>query len=49
MNAFKFIFEDDDEGFELIEESEAVEELEEDEDEETAQNDDELIWETEED
>lgn len=48
MNAFRFNFGDNDEGFEVIEEAEAVGELEEDEDEEAAQIDD-VIWETEED
>ena len=49
MTGFRFIFLDDDEGFEVIEEAEAVGELEEDEDEEADQIDDEVIWETEED
>jgi len=49
VNAFRFKFGDDDEGFEVIEEAEAVEELEEDEDEKAAQTDDDVIWETEED
>ncbi|MEG4115333.1 MULTISPECIES: hypothetical protein [unclassified Microcoleus] len=49
MTAFRFLFPDDDEGFEIIEDAEAVEELEEDEDEEASQIDDEVAWETEED
>lgn len=49
MTAFRFIFPDNDEGFEIIEEAETLEELEEDEDEEAAQiDDDEVIWETDE-
>lgn len=49
MNAFRFNFGNDDEGFQVIEEAEPAEELEEDENEEAAQTDDEVIWETEED
>lgn len=48
MNAFRFNFGDDDEGFEVIEEGETVEELE-NEDEEATQIDDDVIWEIEED
>lgn len=49
MNAFRFNFGDDDEGFEVIEEAEMVEKLEENEDEETPQiTEDEVIWETDE-
>lgn len=47
MTAFRFLFPDDDEGFEIIEDAETVKELEEDEDEEASQIDD-VIWETEE-
>lgn len=46
MTAFRFIFPEDDEGFEVIEETETVEELE--EDKEAVQIDD-VVWETEED
>jgi hypothetical protein len=51
MTAFRFIFPDDDEGFELVEEEVKTADLVEDEEEETTQSDnqDDVIWETEED
>jgi hypothetical protein len=52
MTAFRFIFpDDDDEGFELVEEEVKTADLVEDEEEETTQinNQDDVIWETEED
>jgi hypothetical protein len=51
MTAFRFIFPDDDEGFELVEEEVKSADLVEDEEEETTQidNQDDVIWETEED
>ncbi|MEG4121693.1 hypothetical protein QUA43_30005 [Microcoleus sp. N9_B4] len=49
MVAFRFIFPNDDEGFELVD-SETTAEIEDDEDEETSQSaEDDVIWETEED
>jgi hypothetical protein len=48
MTGFRFIFnDDDDEGFELVEEAEVIEEeLDDDQDVESTQgNDDEVIWE----
>jgi len=53
MTAFRFILSDDDEGFELVEEEVKTADLVEDEEEEeeTTQSDnqDDVIWETEED
>jgi hypothetical protein len=50
MNVFKFNFEDDDEGFELVEEDAPTIDLVEDDEEETVQtnSEDDVIWETEE-
>jgi hypothetical protein len=51
MTGFRFVFpDDDDEGFELVEEFELVESIEDEQDsEELAQPEDDVIWETEED
>ena len=50
MTGFRFIFPDNDEGFEVVEETTQSPNKLDDEDKETASNDDdEVIWETEED
>jgi len=52
MNSFRFIFPDDDEGFEVLEESEAIsadDDNDDDEEEPTQNNEEDVIWETEED
>lgn len=51
MNSFRFIFPDDDEGFEVLEENEAIsaDDDNDDEEEPTQNNEEDVIWETEED
>jgi hypothetical protein len=50
MTAFRFIFpDDDDEGFEVLEEATPETAENEEEDEELAESEDDVIWETEED
>jgi hypothetical protein len=52
MTGFRFIFPDDDEGFELLEENEAISADDEDDDQEEPtqiNNENDVIWETEED
>ena len=51
MTSFRFIFSDDDEGFEVLEENEAIsaDDDNDDEEEPTQNKEDDVIWETEED
>jgi hypothetical protein len=51
MNSFRFIFPDDDEGFEVLEENEAIsaDDDNDEEEEPTQNNEEDVIWETEED
>lgn len=51
MTSFRFIFPDDDEGFEVLEENEAIsaDDDNDDEEEPTQNNEEDVIWETEED
>jgi hypothetical protein len=51
MTSFRFIFPDDDEGFEVLEENEAIsaDDDNDEEEEPTQNNEEDVIWETEED